>query len=63
MRKVLILLATLVLSAACSTKAPDIEKQIDEPYPIYGNVFLETAARIKNTAFSVVSLLIDKYRM
>ncbi len=35
------------------------EKQIDEPYPVYGNIFLETAARIKNTAFSVVSLLID----
>ena len=30
MRKVLILLATLVLAAACSTKAPDIEKKIDE---------------------------------
>jgi beta-glucosidase len=30
MRKVLILLATLVLAAACSTKAPDIEKQIDD---------------------------------
>ncbi|MBR3563168.1 MAG: glycoside hydrolase family 3 C-terminal domain-containing protein [Bacteroidales bacterium] len=33
MRKVLILLATLVLAAACSTKAPDIEKQIDEILP------------------------------
>ena len=30
MRKILILLATLVLAAACSTKAPDIEKQIDD---------------------------------
>ena len=33
MRKVLILLATLVLAAACSTKAPDIEKKIDELLP------------------------------
>ena len=30
MRKILILLATLVLAAACSTNAPDIEKQIDD---------------------------------